>query len=67
MHRRRGYDHPYLLEDMWGFTVDVAVVAMAFWSLSGVWLWWELKATRFWGALSFFGGLGLFGIFSVLI
>jgi len=67
MHRRRGYDQPYALEDTWGFTVDVTVVAMAFWSLSGIWLWWELKSTRYWGALSFFGGLGLFAIFSVLL
>jgi hypothetical protein len=67
MHRRRGYDQPYPLEDTWGFTVDLAVVTMAFWSLSGIWLWWELKSTRFWGVLSFFGGLGLFAIFSILI
>lgn len=36
MHRRRGYDQPYTLEDTWGFTVDLAVVTMAFWSLSGI-------------------------------
>ena len=67
MHRRRGYDHPYALENAWGFSVDVAVVAMAFWSLSGIWLAWELKSTRFWGALSFAGGLGLFVLFSVFL
>jgi len=67
LHRRRGYEQPYPLEDTWGITVDVAVITMAFWSLSGVWLWWELKSTRFWGALSFFGGLGLFTVFAILI
>jgi hypothetical protein len=67
MHRRRGYNQPYALDDTWGFTVDVAVVAMAFWSLSGIWLAWELKATRVWGALSFVFGLGLFVIFAALI
>ncbi len=25
MHRRRGYNQPYAVEDTWGFTVDVAV------------------------------------------
>src|SRR5262245_52624867 len=67
MHRRRGYNQPYALEDTWGFSVDVAVVTMAFWSLSGIWLWWEIKAVRIWGALSVLAGLGLFTIFAVLI
>lgn len=42
MHRRRGYN-AYGTENAWGFTVDVAVVTMVFWSLSGIWLWWEIK------------------------
>jgi hypothetical protein len=67
MHRRRGYNQPYALEDTWSFTVDVAVVTMAFWSLSGIWLAWELKTTRVWGALSFVVGLGLFVVFAALI
>jgi hypothetical protein len=67
LHRRRGYNQPYALEDTWGFTVDVAVVTMVFWSLSGIWLAWELKATRVWGALSFVVGLGLFVVFAALI
>jgi hypothetical protein len=67
MHRRRGYNQPYALDDIWGFTVDVAVVAMVFWSLSGIWLWWELKSTRGWGGLSFVSGLALFALFLVLL
>ena len=67
MHRRRGYDQPYALEDSWGASVDVAVVAMAFWSLSGLWLWWELKSTRRWGTVSLAAGLGLFATFLILI
>jgi hypothetical protein len=67
LHRRRGYNQPYSLEDTWGFTVDVAVVTMVFWSLSGIWLAWELKTTRVWGALSFVVGLGLFVVFAALI
>jgi hypothetical protein len=67
LHRRRGYKQPYALEDTWGFAVDVAVVTMVFWSLSGIWLAWELKTTRIWGALSFVVGLGLFVVFVALI
>jgi len=57
MHRRRGYQHPYALEDTWAFSVDLAAVIMVFWSLSGLWLWWELRPTRLWGAVC--GGLGM--------
>ncbi len=66
MHRRRGYNS-YALENTWGSLVDLAVVAMLFWSLSGVWLWWELKPARLWGALSLTAGLGLFAMFLALI
>jgi len=67
MHRRRGYQHPYALEDTWAFSVDLAVVTMVFWSLSGLWLWWELRPTRLWGAVC--GGLGMatFVLFLVLL
>jgi hypothetical protein len=36
LHRRRGYEQPYALEDTWAVSVDLAVVAMMFWSLSGI-------------------------------
>lgn len=67
MHRRRGSQQPSALEDTWAFSVDVAVVAMVFWSLSGLWLWWELRPARLWGAVS--GALGLiwFALFLVLL
>ena len=67
MHRRRGYQQPYALEDSWAFSVDVAAVAMVFWSLSGLWLWWELRPTRLWGTVSGALGLLLFGFFLVLL
>jgi hypothetical protein len=67
LHRRRGYDQPYALEDTWGFTVDVAVFTMIFWSLSGLWLWWELKFTRRWGALALAAGAALFAVFLALL
>ena len=41
-HRRRGYQFSYALDDSWAFSVDLAIAALVFWSLSGLWLWWEL-------------------------
>lgn len=63
MHRRRGFQHPYLLDDAWAFTVDLFIAGVLFWSLSGLWLWWELKSTRIVGAVVLAAGVGLFTYF----
>ena len=63
MHRRRGYQHDRLLEDAWAISVDVVIAAIVFWALSGVWMWWELRATRMWGGACLMLGVGLFGLF----
>jgi hypothetical protein len=67
MHRRRGYQQPYALEDGWAFSVDLTVTLMVFWSLSGLWLWWEIRQTRLSGALCLGFGLVLFALFMAMI
>jgi len=62
-HRRRGYATGYALDTTWAVTVDVAIAAMVFWVLSGLWMWWEMKVTRSWGAVAFLTGAGLFALF----
>jgi len=66
-HRRRGYATGYALDTVWAVTVDVAIGAMMFWVLSGLWMWWEMKVTRRLGALALVGGAGLFGLFLATI
>lgn len=63
MHRRRGFQHDYGLEDAWAVSVDLMIVAMVFWGLSGLWMWWELRATRSWGVLCLIAGIALFAFF----
>jgi len=67
MHRRRGFQHPYLLEDTWAFSVDLFIFGVLFWSLSGLWLWWELKVTRVLGALALASGVALFAFFLAVL
>lgn len=67
LHTRHGYGTDYAADDTWAFTVDLAIVAMLFWVLSGFWLWWEMKATRRLGTVAMLGGLGLFALFLVTI
>ena len=66
LHRRRGYGQGYVLEDSWALFVDLVIAAMIFWGLSGFWMWWELRATRFWGALCLVAGMALFASFLLL-
>lgn len=63
MHRRRGFQHDYALEDLWATSVDLTIVALLTLALSGIWMWWELRATRRLGALALAAGFGLFGLF----
>jgi hypothetical protein len=63
MHRRRGFQHPYALEDTWAFSVDLFIFGVLFWALSGLWLWWELKVTRVLGGLALAAGIAVFAIF----
>jgi len=63
LHRRRGYRPDYPLESTWAFSVDLVIVAMLFWVASGLWMWWEMRMTRRWGAIFGVAGLALFGLF----
>jgi hypothetical protein len=67
MHRRRGYRHSYLVNDLWAFSVDLVIIAMLFWVGSGLWMWWELSAARRWGTLCAAGGLALYALFLLTI
>ena len=65
LHRRRGYQHEYALDDAWALIVDLFIVAAVLWALSGLWMWWEMKATRRWGAVSLAIGVAVFAFFLV--
>jgi hypothetical protein len=62
LHRRRGYQSSMALDDTWAVSVDAVIVAMIFWVLSGLWMWWEMKTTRRLGAVFMLLGLALFGL-----
>ena len=66
-HRRRGYATGYALDTAWAVSVDLVIVAMLFWVLSGLWMWWEMRVTRTWGLLALVGGAGMFAFYLVAI
>lgn len=61
-HFRSGFDQPYLAPRVWGVIVDLVIAGMVFWGLSGLWMWWEIKPARAWGAACTLLGGGLFGL-----
>ena len=66
-HRRRGYATGYGVDTAWAISVDLVIIAMVFWVLSGLWMWWEMKVTRIAGALAVLTGSALFAIFLATI
>jgi hypothetical protein len=59
-HRRRGYQQPYAADRFMAVAVDAVIVSLVVWALSGIWMWWEMRATRWWGLASAATGIGLF-------
>jgi hypothetical protein len=66
-HHRRGYQQPYAADRAMAVSVDLVVVAMVFWALSGLWMWWEMRATRLWGLAAAAFGFGIFVLLAVTI
>ena len=59
-HRRRGYQQAYAPDRLMAVSVDAVIVALVFWAISGLWMWWEMRATRVWGFASMVGGVAIF-------
>ena len=66
-HRRRGYEPPFAADRAMAVSVYLVIVAMLFWALSGLWMWWEMRATRYWGLACAVAGIGLFAFFAFTI
>lgn len=49
LHLSRGYAPSWGIKSLWGILVDVMFVSMVFWGLSGLFMWWQIKRTRWLG------------------
>jgi hypothetical protein len=67
LHRRRGYDQPFLKNDLWGLVVDGVIVSILLWAATGLWMWWEMVRTRRLGALFLGAGAVLFILFLLVL
>ena len=62
MHAQAGYGRD-TLRNLWAGVVDTVVIAMVFWVITGLLMWWRLPKTRSWGWLSLAAGLCSFLLF----
>lgn len=67
LHHRRGYGPNFVLDRLWAASVDLVILSIIFWAISGLWIWWEIRKTRAWGAVCLTAGVGLFSIFLLMI
>ena len=51
LHLAHGYPFRGTIKWVWAVLVDATAVVMLFWCLSGLFMWWQIKATRRWGFL----------------
>jgi hypothetical protein len=61
-HFRHGFTQPFAASMSWAVIVDLVIVALVFWVLSGLWMWWEIKPARTWGAVFGLAGAALFAL-----
>jgi len=66
-HHRRGFQQPFAADRIMAWSVDLVVVALVFWGISGLWMWWEMRATRLWGFAAALFGIGIFAFFALTI
>lgn len=57
LHTAHGYPSAGGAKWWWAVIVDVMAGVMVFWGVSGLCMWWQLKAARIWGAMALVAGV----------
>ncbi len=63
MHAKGGFEQDRIQDDIWAVIVDLVCLGMLLWIATGLFMWWQLPATRNWGWLALLAGLGSFAWF----
>lgn len=61
LHLRGGYQQDLFLDDLWAVILDLVCMSFVIWVVSGIYLWWQIRETRFWGVTALAGGFISFG------
>ncbi|MCU0716108.1 MAG: hypothetical protein MUD03_08265 [Pirellula sp.] len=52
LHTTHGYHPDGGTRWLWAIVVDIMAAVMVFWGISGLAMWWQMKATRRWGGIA---------------
>lgn len=67
LHTRRSYAQPYLADRAWAFTLDLLIVSILLWGITGLWMWYKMRPSRRWGTVCAATGCSLFVFFLLAI
>lgn len=62
LHNRAGYGQAGFLPALWGFLIDLFCLGTLAWIGTGLFLWWNLPATRTWGWAALGGGVATLAV-----
>ena len=65
MHARGGFEQDDPLVTSWSVVVDIVQIGILLWIASGIWMWWDLRGHRRWGALAILAGIGTVALFTM--
>jgi hypothetical protein len=60
LHFKGGYGQPYLAHILWAVIVDLVGISIAFWVVSGIYIWARRPTKRLLGGIFLVGGIVLF-------
>ncbi len=67
MHGRGGFGQDSFLDDAWAVFVDIVCAGLLLWIVTGLYMWWQIRHTRFWGILALSAGVGSFLTFLAVL
>jgi hypothetical protein len=67
LHFRAGYNGTGPLANVWPLFVDIFCITMLIWILTGLYLWWKIRAARAWGWVTLAAGAASFAALLALL
>lgn len=65
LHLAHGYPSEVGFRWVWAIFVDAMFLMMVYWGVSGIIMWWKMKALRTWGAVTIVASLAVAGFLGV--
>jgi hypothetical protein len=66
-HATGGFDQENPIYDAWAVVIDVVMAAVLIWVASGIYMWWNIRHMRWWGALALGGGVVSMAVFFAVL